>query len=203
MNSSEAFQRYAASCNYSYHGYLDIQNEALVYQQDRTISSISLKKVTDLAIRALQDNPTIEGQEALKIFKASLEAKCKGYFANFWYNTSSLHAAIHQIDEALNKQKDVIGGSEEAAFRIRFLSQLPQNLGVAYAPKTQTITRKWLNGESTTVTFKEWEIIKWVSQKVFQCKAVAKATLSEKKWQVYSEIMTGIYKGDALLISNV
>lgn len=201
MNSALAFQRFAASCNFETHGYLEIQGqgegEELVYRDDPIKpASSSLKKITKLAIQSFKANPTVETEVALRIFRATLAFKKDDSFCN----SKGLNAAILKIDAALESQSAFVG-SEEAAFRVRFLAEIPVRLGAKHAPKTKTVTISWLNGEKTSATVREWEIIEWLSNKVYHSEAVASAPLADR-WQTYSDIMTGAYKGDHLLISD-
>jgi hypothetical protein len=202
MTSAAAFQRFAASCTFSTHGYLDIQEEAFVYQQDpNKPSSASLARVTNLALRTFIDNPTKEMKEALKIFRGYLRSKQEGCFASLCCNKERVAQAIGKISEILATTK-IHGGSEESVFKLRFLSGLPQGLGVKNAPKTKDVNVNWLNGESTTATVKEWEIIDWLSRQVYNFKKVKNKKSVEERWQAYSKIMIGAYKGDHILIPD-
>ena len=199
MASVSAFQRFAACCTYEQHGYLAIKNGTLVYDQ-RGIKpeGTSLPAITALAIRAFQERPSLETQEALNIFKAYLLEMKDDFLTNILNDSQEIDAAIDQIEAAIQEQKNP-PGSEEAVFRLRFLSQLPLTLGVKEAPKTDRVTIDWLNGEKTEETVREWEIIEWLSKQVYQSKTVSQ---SEDRWQTYEEIMTGAYKGDALLLPD-
>jgi hypothetical protein len=197
-----ALYNFAAGCRFKRHSYLAVEQGALVPSNHK---KETLEKVVEAALNLFQAAPSHDKlliRASLQVIRDRLYDKTHGKIASLfcWFYPRE----FRKIDEAIQRLDaleafDLRAGEE--LFRLQFLASLPKDLGVSDAPACRRIYHRWRDGAHEAVMVHEPNVIEWISRRVFHSQNVQEQPLYQR-WEVYSSLMRGLYRGDHALFEG-